>query len=118
MMKMQSLKTVERDHHGCKGCVYSDTESSTPSSICSVCSRNEDVNSDDCYIAIDEWLNDYRLIGKHSPENEMRYSATHVLRIQYATQDDEQHVYYLKMDRRKNVEEVKQAYRSAGRYCD
>ena len=87
---------MERDHHGYHGCVYSDTESSIPSSVCRVCSRNEDVNSDDCYIAIDEWLNDYRMIGKRTPENEIRYSAVHVLRIQYATQDDEQHVYYLK----------------------
>ena len=115
-MKMQSLKTVERDHHGCQGCVYSDTESS--SSVCSICSRNEDVNSDDCYIAIDEWLNDYRLIGKPASENAMRYSAVHVLKIRFATQDDEQHVYYLKVDGRKSVEEAKQAYRSAGRYCD
>ena len=115
---MQRLKTVERDHHGCQGCMYSDTESSTLNSVCSVCSRNEDVNSDDCYIAIDEWLNDYRLIGKRSPENEMWYSVVHVMRIQYATHDDEQHVYYLKVVGRKNVEEVKQAYRSADRYCN
>jgi hypothetical protein len=98
--------------------VYRDHESWTNQPICSICSRHDAANREDCHITVDAWLHDYRLIGNPPSAEAMQRCEAHVLRIRFVARDDARHIYYVKVDGQQRVEDVKHAYRAAGLDCD